>query len=88
MPSQVPQEEKRRRAARLIAAGEELRKEFLAQMVGTVQEVLFEEGGPQGQTGYTPNYTPVTVQELRPLQGQVLPVRLTSLLGEGCGGCL
>ncbi len=88
MPSQVPQEEKRRRAARLIAAGEELRKEFLAQMVGTVQEVLFEEGGAQGQTGYTPNYTPVTVQELRPLQGQVLPVRLTSLLGEGCGGCL
>ena len=57
-------------------------------MVGTVQEVLFEEGGAQGQTGYTPNYTPVTVQELRPLQGQVLPVRLTSLLGEGCGGCL
>lgn len=88
MPDQVPQEEKRRRAARLIAAGEELRREFLAGMAGTVQEVLFEEGGPEGQTGYTPNYTPVTVQELRSLRGQVLPVRLTGPLGDGCGGCL
>lgn len=88
MPGQLPQEEKRRRAARLIAVGEELRGAFLASMEGTVQEVLFEEGGAEGQVGYTPNYTPVTVRELSPLQGRILPVRLAGREGDGCGGCL
>ena len=39
-------------------------------MTGTTQEVLFEEGGPEGQTGYTGNYTPVRVLALERLQGQ------------------
>jgi threonylcarbamoyladenosine tRNA methylthiotransferase MtaB len=86
MPGQVPQEEKHRRAARLITAGEELRGAFLDSMVGTVQEVLFEERGENGQTGYTPNYTPVTVPEPGSLKGQILPVRITGRLGDGCQG--
>jgi len=88
MPDQIPPEEKRRRAARMIAAGEELRKAFLAGMVGTAQEVLFEEGGPNGQTGYTPNYTPVTVPVLESLRGRALPVQITGLLEDGCAGIL
>ena len=86
LPDQIPQEEKRRRAARLLAVGEELRGAFLDAMVGTVQEVLFEETGGEGQTGYTPNYTPVTVLELSSLQGKILPVRITGRRGDGCAG--
>ena len=86
MPGQVPQEEKRRRAARLLQAGEELRGRFLDSMAGTVQEVLFEERGAEGQTGYTPNYTPVTVPEPASLRGRILPVRITGRLGDGCQG--
>ncbi len=86
MPDQVPQEEKKRRAAELIALGEELRGNFLARMTGTTQEVLFEEGGPEGQTGYTGNYTPVRVLALERLQGQVRQVRLTGRDGDGCLG--
>ena len=88
MADQVPQEEKHRRAARLMAAGEELRGAFLDSMVGTVQEVLFEERGENGQTGYTPNYTPVTVPEPGSLKGRILPVRITGRLGDGCQGFL
>ena len=88
MPGQIPQEEKRRRAARMLALGEELRAAFLDAMAGTRQEVLFEEGSPAGQTGYTPNYTPVTVLHPAPLQGRILPVRLTAREGDGCLGIL
>ena len=88
MPGQLPREEERRRGARVIAGGEEGRGAFLCSMEGTVQEVLFEEGGAEGQVGYTPNYTPVTVRELSPLQGRILPVRLAGREGDGCGGCL
>jgi len=83
MPGQLPQEEKRRRARELIAAGDALREDFLRSMIGTVQEVLFEEGGPQGQVGYTPNYTQVAVPELEPLQGRILPVEIIGAADRG-----
>jgi len=78
----------RREYRTALPVGEELRGAFLSSVEGTVQEVLFEEGGAEGQVGYTPNYTPVTVRELSPLQGRILPVRLAGREGDGCGGCL
>ena len=86
LPGQLPPEVKKRRAGELIALGEELRGAFLDRMAGTTQEVLFEEGGPEGQTGYTANYTPVTVLSLEGLQGQVRSVHLTGRQGDGCTG--
>lgn len=86
LPDQLPREEKKRRGAELIAVGEELRAAFLDRMTGTVQEVLFEEGGPGGQTGYTENYTPVRVLSPRGLQGEIRPVRLLGRDGDGCLG--
>ena len=79
MPGQLSSEEKKRRARELIAVGEELRSAFLRGMVGATQEVLFEEGGPDGQVGYTANYTPVAVAEMEPLQGRILPVTVTGV---------
>lgn len=86
MPNQVPVEVRKRRAGELIAVGEELRGAFLETMVGTTQTVLFEEGSSEGQTGYTGNYTPVTVLTLENLQGQVRQVKLTGKIGDGCSG--
>ena len=86
LPDQVPQEEKKRRGAELIALGEELRSAFLDRMAGATQEVLFEEGGPDGQTGYTENYTPVRVLSLERLQGEIRQVRLLGRDGDGCLG--
>ena len=86
LPGQLPREEKKRRGAELIGLGEELRAAFLDRMAGTVQEVLFEEGGPGGQTGYTENYTPVRVLSPRGLQGEIRPVRLLGRDGDGCLG--
>ncbi len=84
MAGQLPPEEKRRRAAELIAAGEVLRREFLEGMAGTTQEVLFEEGGPGGQEGYTANYTPVVVPEIQDLRGRMERVVIDGLApGEG-----
>lgn len=79
MPGQLPSGEKKRRARELIAVGEALRRKFLQGMVGTIQEVLFEEGGPDGQVGYTANYTPAAVMEVERLQGKLLPVRITGV---------
>ncbi len=87
MPDQVPQQVKHQRSAALIAAAGELRKSFLEAMVGSVEPVLFEERGKDGfQTGYTPNYTPVSVPETEDLRGRICNVRITGLRGDGCVG--
>ncbi len=89
MEDQVPAAVKRERSAALIAAAGELRQAFLQSMVGQVQPVLFEERGKDGlQTGYTPNYTPVSVPESRELRGAIREVRITGQAGDGCLGLL
>lgn len=79
LPGQLPSGEKKRRARELIAVGETLRRDFLRKMVGTTQEVLFEEGGPDGQVGYTANYTPTVAMAVERLQGKILPVAITGV---------
>ena len=90
MPDQVPQAEKKRRCAELIAVAAELRKTALTAMLGQVQPVLFESRGQQGCTGYTPNYTPVTVFDPAARPGEIRPVLLTAIApdADGCEGIL
>ena len=90
MPDQVPQEEKKRRCAELISVAAALRKTALTAMLGQVQPVLFESRGTGGCTGYTPNYTPVTVFDPAARPGEIHPVLLTAIApdGDGCEGIL
>ena len=89
MEDQVPGEIKKERTAALLAAARELRQAFLGEMVGAVQPVLFEERSRDGfQTGYTPNYTPVSVPGGEDLRGQIRDVLITGLAGDGCTGLL
>ena len=87
MPEQVPPQVKGERVERLLSVAMELRRDFLRGMVGTCQEVLFEERGKDRlQVGYTPNYTPVSVPDSRELGGKIMSVRLTGLEEDGCLG--
>ena len=90
MPDQVPQAEKKRRCAELISVAAGLRKTALAAMLGQVQPVLFESRGQQGCTGYTPNYTPVTVCDPAARPGDIRPVLLTAISpdADGCEGII
>ena len=87
MPDQISGAVKRVRSASLIRTAARLRRDFLSGMTGTVQQVLIEERGKDGQTGYTPNYTPVTLRSDADLTSQILPVRITGLSADG-DGCL
>ena len=61
------------------AEARRLQDQFLRGCVGSVQQVMFEQGG----TGYAPNYAPVrTTAAVTP--GQVLDIRITGV----DGGCL
>ena len=78
MPDQVPEEVKRERTKKLIDIGNQLEREFVSSMVGTVQQVLFEtpagDPGSGLSEGYTGQYIRVRA-EAKP--GEILPVRLT-----------
>ena len=90
MPDQVSPADKKRRCAELIAVAAELRKTALTAMLGQTQLVLFESRGTGGCTGYTPNYTPVTVFDPAAHPGDIRPVLLTAIApdADGCEGIL
>ncbi len=86
-PGQVPEPVKEARSREMIAATAKARQAFYQRQLGSVQPVLFEQQAAPGvYEGYTPNYTPVRAASGAPLQGRVLPVRLTSAGQEGCLG--
>ncbi|MEG1686551.1 MAG: tRNA (N(6)-L-threonylcarbamoyladenosine(37)-C(2))-methylthiotransferase MtaB [Angelakisella sp.] len=89
MPEQLSGTVKKQRSHRLLAVAAALRQEFLSTLVGQRVQVLFEERGHDGsQTGYTKNYTPVSVTEPQSLQGQLQTVLITEAGVEGCFGVL
>lgn len=74
---QVPVPERKARAARMRALGEELRDRVLARATGRRHHVLVEE--PDGRSpgwlrGRAANYLPVRVPEARASPGEVVPV--------------
>ncbi len=88
MEGQIDKEVKTRRSKQLSQLVQQQREAFLAAMVGRTEPVLFENADLPGgwQEGYTPNYTPVRVQEPVPLQGQIRQVCITAADGDGCRG--
>ncbi|MGN0664926.1 MAG: tRNA (N(6)-L-threonylcarbamoyladenosine(37)-C(2))-methylthiotransferase MtaB [Huintestinicola sp.] len=62
MPGQVPMEIRKRRAAEMTAAANELRIQFLEKSIGSIYPVLFErERNSQFHNGYTTNYIHVKI---------------------------
>ena len=86
MPGQHPNAVKEDRSRRAISIADEMTNAYLNSLIGTVQEVLFEEPSDGYFTGHAPNYVRVYA-EGRDLHNQVRPVRITGrnrdgLLGE------
>ena len=90
MPDQVSKSVKEARAAKMISATEEKRKEFLLSQVGETSEVLFERLDKNGMyEGYTRNYTLVSVPfDGAELQGKSYRVRLTGIAEDHCLGVI
>ena len=87
MPGQNSNAVKEDRSRRAIAVAEELKAAFLAKMVGTVQEVLFEEEDSGLFTGHAPNYVKVYA-EGEGLHNEVRRVRITDLHADGVIGTI
>ena len=85
MPGQLGNATKETRSRAAIAVAEEMSLAYRENLVGSVQEVLFEE--PEGEffTGHAPNYVKVYVRGEN-LHNRVLPVRVTEVFRDGVLG--
>lgn len=88
MPNQITKAEKERRAARLSACCEEIRRDYLQSCVGKTVHVLYESPKNGWIRGYTENYTPVAVKydEQQNLSGQIKHTYIESSNSEECFG--
>ena len=87
MPGQHSNLVKEQRSRRAIAVAEELSAAYRENLVGTVQQVLFEEPEGAFYTGHAPNYVKLYV-EGTDLHNRILPVRITEVFRDGVLGIL
>jgi threonylcarbamoyladenosine tRNA methylthiotransferase MtaB len=84
MDNQIPEEIKTARSAELIALGERMSEEYRKRLVGTCQEVLFEElsdvGGTPMYVGYTREYVRVAAVSARSLVNRIVRGKITGML--------
>ena len=85
MPGQHDNATKEDRSRRAIAVAEQMSREYRQNLVGTVQEVLFEEPEQGLFAGHAPNYIKVYVHGQQ-LHNQLRSVRITGLCREGVEG--
>ena len=85
MPNQVPKAVKAERAARASAVAEELRRQYDTALLGSVQEVLFEQTEDGFFTGHAKNYVKVYARGSG-LHNVVKQVRITALRNDGVEG--
>ncbi len=86
MPDQIPNVVKQDRAAKMIAATNEIRQNFLSAQVGKTVEVLVEERVRNGMfQGYTANYTPVRINGECEC-GKIIKAKIIGVDGDFCLG--
>ena len=87
MPGQHPNAVKSERSRRAIAIAEEMTARYRASLIGTVQQVLFEEPAEGYFTGHAPNYVKVYA-EGQDLHNEVRTVRITGVYRDGLLGTI
>ncbi len=85
MPGQHDNATKEARSRAAIAVAEEMSKAYRQSLIGTVQEVLFEERDGQYYTGHAPNYVKIYA-EGENLHNQIKKVMVLGLYKEGILG--
>ncbi len=84
MPGQVSEEVKHERAKRLIAIGNRMEAAYVSGLVGTEQQVIFEEREKDGMCGgYTASYVHVLAESM---PGEIHTVRITGSEGKTAFG--
>jgi threonylcarbamoyladenosine tRNA methylthiotransferase MtaB len=87
MPGQHANAVKEDRSRRAINVAQEMSAAYRQKLVGTVQQVLFEEAEGEFYTGHAPNYVKVYVKGEN-LHNQILDVTITALHQDGVFGTL
>lgn len=85
MPEQISKAVKAERAASATHVARQLRERYNSALIGTVQEVLFEQKEGEEFTGHAKNYVKVYARG-EGLHNTILPVRITSLRPDGVAG--
>lgn len=83
---QVTRAVKEERSRRMIAAMKQCRTKFLQGRIGHTVRVLLESEHRGRLSGYTENYTPVTVDGTSELSGQIVSVEIIGTDGDCCIG--
>ena len=87
MPEQLSNAVKQARSAAAIEVATEMNRAFRQSMIGSVQQVLFEQASGAYETGHAPNSIRVYVPG-QALHNQVRPVQITGLYEDGLMGRL
>ena len=82
MPGQLSNTVKEQRSTQAIAVAEDLSRQYRQALIGSCQQVLFEEQEGAYAVGHAPNYVKVYLQA-RDLHNQVLSVRICALYEDG-----
>ena len=85
MPGQHSNDTKEARSRAAIAVAEEMSRAYRENLIGTVQEVLFEENDGPYATGHAPNYVKIYAPGEN-LHNEIRKVRITGLYKEGLLG--
>lgn len=85
MPDQIPKAVKSERAARAAQAAKSLRERYDSALIGTVQEVLFEQTEGEFFTGHAKNFVKVYAHGEN-LHNTLCSVRITALREDGVEG--
>lgn len=87
MPNQIPKAVKSERAARAAKVAKMLRERYDSNLIGTVQEVLFEQEEGEFFTGHAKNFVKVYTHG-EALHNRLRSVRITALAEDGVEGTL
>ena len=85
MPGQHPNAVKEDRSRRAMAVAAEMSRQYREALVGTVQEVLFEEPDGEFYTGHAPNYVKIYAPG-SDLHNELRTVEITGLHKDGLLG--
>ena len=87
MPGQLGNDIKECRSRAAIAVAEEMSRAYRESLIGTTQEVLFEEPDGDYFIGHAPNYVKVYVRG-DGLHNQIRQVRITAVYADGVTGVI
>ncbi len=88
MPHQHSNDTKESRCRTACSIAEKMSLSFRQDMLGSIQEVLFEERAGDFYIGHTPNYMKIYLPTDMELHNQILSVKLTALYEDGVAGVL